>query len=174
MAPSPSEHSALTLNDSQRFILKNACLIQEQITTTESTTINRIKIYVTTTYDWGFGDGPGTDGDVTLTIAGTPFSQKLDKFLYNDFEAGITDAYQFDLSSAQEFDASVMTSMDLLFEAKSSWDTNWSCSELRVEGYCSDALKFKFVANRVPKIFDNSGTNSEAVTTGTTGNTIFY
>ena len=171
MAPAPSIASAMTLNDDQRFILKNACLVTEQVTTTARTNITRLKIYVSTTYDWGFGDGPGTDGDVTLTIIGTGFSAKLDKSWWNDFEAGNTDAYQFDLSSAQEFAASAATSMELLFEAQSSWDTNWSCSGLRVEGYCGDTLKFVFVATQVPKVFDNSGFNEEAVTSA---NTTYY
>jgi hypothetical protein len=174
MAPAPSAFSAMALTAEQRFILKNACLVQEQITTTTSSNINKLKIYVSTTYDWGFGDGPGTDGDVTLNIAGTTFSEKLDNSWYNDFEAGNTDVYEFNLSSSQEFQESAMTSMNLFFQPNSSWDTNWSCSSLRIEGYLSGTLKFLFLSKDNPKVFDNTGWNWEAVTSGTDGNTIFY
>ena len=67
-----------------------------------------------------------------------------------------------------------MTSMNLFFQPTSSWDTNWSCSGLRIEGYLSGTLKFLFISKDNPKGFDNTGWNWEAITTGTDGNTTFY
>lgn len=178
MRTDPSKYGN-NLNSSQKFILNNAVLVEEQVTLVQTTAkVDRLKIYVTTGRRGGnYFDGPGTDGDVSLTIWNKALTAKLvtrqlDNSFYDDFEPGNTDPFDCSLDASETFNNDQMGRMRIDFSG-TFLDRIWVLNGLRIEGYSGDTLRFAFDVQNINEELRETGRNWWEADVGN-ANTQFY
>lgn len=178
MRTDPSKYGN-NLNSSQKFILNNAVLVEERVTLVHPTAkVDRLKIYVTTGRSGGdYFDGPGTNGDVSLSIWNKNLSVKLltrqlDNSFHDDFEPGNTDLFDRSLDDSEAFNDNEMGQVRIDFSG-TFFDRIWVLKSLKIEGYSGDTLRFIFNVQNINEELRATGRDWWQTLVGT-GNTQFY